>query len=48
MTTLLQSDRDDDVMELLRQGVPITLLLDLVDPSGPRSSELYDVEGSAA
>jgi len=48
MTTLLQSDRDNDVMELLRQGVPITLLLDLVDPCGPRSSELYDAEGSAA
>ena len=48
MTMLLQSDRDDDVMELLRQGVPITLLLDLIDPCGPRSSELYGAEGSAA
>ena len=48
MTMLLQSDRDNDVMELLRQGVPITLLLDLADPCGPHSSELYDAEGSAA
>lgn len=37
-----------EVMELLRAGVPITLLLDLADPYGPRSYELYDVEGDAA
>jgi hypothetical protein len=37
-----------DVMELLRAGVPLTLLLDLADPYGPRSYELYDVEGDAA
>lgn len=36
------------VMDLLRAGVPLTLLLDLADPYGPRSTELYDVEGAAA
>lgn len=33
-----------DVMELLRLHVPLTLLLDLADPGGPRSRELLDVE----
>jgi hypothetical protein len=37
-----------DVMELLKNGVPLTLLLDLADPLGPRSFELYDVENTAA
>jgi hypothetical protein len=37
-----------DVMELLRQGIPLTLLFDLVDPRGPRSLELYGRETSAA
>jgi hypothetical protein len=40
--------RGTDVMELLRQGVPLTLLLDLADPYGPRSDELYVLEGTAA
>jgi hypothetical protein len=48
MTTLMDERRGSDVMELLRQGVPLTLLLDLADPSGPRSDELYLLEGSAA
>jgi hypothetical protein len=34
----------DPVMTLLRDGVPITLLLDLADPAGPRSREIYDRE----
>jgi hypothetical protein len=34
----------DPVMALLRDGVPITLLLDLADPTGPRSHEIYDLE----
>jgi hypothetical protein len=34
----------DPVMALLRDGVPITLLLDLVDPAGPRSHEINEVE----
>ena len=33
-----------DVMELLRLHVPVTLLLDLADPDGPRSHELLDNE----
>lgn len=33
-----------DVMELLRLHVPLTLLVDLVDPQGPRSRELLDDE----
>ncbi|CAB4849843.1 unannotated protein [freshwater metagenome] len=35
-------------MELLRHGVPLTLLFDLIDPSGPRSAELYGQEQAAA
>ncbi len=48
MTTQTLSHRDNDVMELLRQGVPLTLLLDLADPFGPRSSELFELEHHAA
>lgn len=33
-----------DVMELLRLHVPLTLLVDLADPDGPRSRELLDGE----
>jgi len=33
-----------EVMELLRLHVPLTLLLDLADPAGPRSRELLDDE----
>ena len=29
-----------EVMELLRLHVPLSLLMDLVDPQGPRSREL--------
>lgn len=29
---------------LLGAGVPLTLLLDLADPRGPRSADLYDAE----
>ena len=32
------------VMELLRQGVPLTLLMDLADPAGPRSREILESE----
>jgi hypothetical protein len=47
MTTLERS-ATSDVMELLRQGVPLTLLLDLADPRGPRSLELLLLERDAA
>jgi hypothetical protein len=48
MTTPTPFDAEGDVMELLRQGIPITLLLDLADPGGPHSRDLYVLEGSAA
>ena len=48
MSSQTLSHRDNDVMELLRQGVPLTLLLDLADPFGPRSSELFEIEQHAA
>ncbi|MCW2616484.1 MAG: hypothetical protein JWN08_3478 [Frankiales bacterium] len=31
--------------DLLRAGVPLTLLVDLVDPHGPDSRALFGVEG---
>lgn len=48
MTTLERTAGASDVMELLRQGVPLTLLLDLADPRGPRSLELLLLERDAA
>jgi hypothetical protein len=48
MTTLERTTGASDVMELLRQGVPLTLLLDLADPCGPRSVELLLLEKEAA
>jgi hypothetical protein len=32
------------MMELLRQGVPLSLLVDLADPAGPRSREILEAE----
>ncbi len=32
------------VMDLLRAQVPLTLLYDLMEPSGPASAEIMDVE----
>jgi hypothetical protein len=43
MTTLERSHASD-VMELLRKGIPLTLLLDLADPCGPRSEEILHLE----
>lgn len=35
--------------ELLEAGVPLTLLIDLAAPAGPRSRDVYDAEpGDAA
>ena len=31
---------------LLEAGVPLSLLIDLSDPSGPRSQEVYASEGA--
>jgi hypothetical protein len=33
-----------DMMEWLRAGVPLTLVLDLLDPSGPGSRQIYAEE----
>ena len=33
---------------LLRAGVPLTLLLDLADPTGPHSDQRYALEGGDA
>lgn len=35
------------VMEWLADGVPITLLCDLLDPAGPTSREIYTAEAIA-
>jgi hypothetical protein len=46
MHTMRTMDEFDDderhpLMAALGQGVPITLLMDLIDPHGPRSAEMY-------
>ncbi len=39
---------DERVMRLLGAGVPLTLLVDLVDPRGPRSQEILLHESGEA
>ena len=39
---------ESPVMELLRVGVPISLLLDLADPLGPDSSGIARAENAVA
>jgi hypothetical protein len=34
------------LMTALGRGLPITLLVDLVDPNGPRSAEMFEREGT--
>lgn len=36
------------MMDLLKEHVPITLLLDLCSPAGPASRELFEAEGGDA
>ncbi|HEV7194678.1 MAG TPA: hypothetical protein VGN19_01950 [Pedococcus sp.] len=36
------------VMALLERGIPLTLLMDLLDPFGPRSEEILRTEGTDA
>jgi hypothetical protein len=36
------------LMKAMRRGLPITLLVDLIDPSGPRSHETFEHEGIRA
>jgi hypothetical protein len=35
-----------DPLRLLERGVPVTLLVDLLDPRGPDSARIYAVEGA--
>ena len=44
MRTAKGNDGASVVMELLRLGISPTLLVDLVDPSGPASAEVYAQE----
>jgi hypothetical protein len=36
------------LMKAMRRGLPLTLLVDLVDPNGPRSHEMFEREGKRA
>jgi hypothetical protein len=36
------------LMKAMRRGLPITLLVDLLDPNGPRSHEMFEREGKRA
>jgi hypothetical protein len=38
------SRRAHPLMSALALGLPITLLVDLIDPNGPRSHEMFDLE----
>ena len=46
------SDRDDALVrhtgDVLRAGVPLTLLMDLAEPEGPDSAESFTSEGGDA
>lgn len=44
MRTATTSDGYASVMDLLRSGVSLSLLLDLATPYGPPSAELYVAE----
>jgi len=46
-TPTVDLTREIDVMEMLRLGIPLTLLMDLADPFGPRSAEIYISERKA-
>jgi hypothetical protein len=41
MTTIEPDAADDAGMSLLRAGVPLSLLIDLVRPDGPDSADLF-------
>lgn len=38
-------DSGDHVMDLLHTRIPLSLIMDLVEPAGPRSREILDAEG---
>ena len=37
---------DDALMDLLADGIPISLIMDLAMPAGPHSRELLEAEGA--
>jgi hypothetical protein len=41
-------DDDELVMTMLQEHVPLALLCDLTEPSGPTSQEILDTEGEPA
>jgi hypothetical protein len=44
----LPDQPEHPLMTALGRGLPITLLIDLIDPAGPRSQELFEREGIRA
>lgn len=44
MRTATTNDGASSVMDLLRSGVSLSLLIDLATPDGPPSAELYVAE----
>lgn len=42
------TDGEHPLMTALGLGLPITLLVDLIDPNGPRSHEMLEREGMSA
>jgi hypothetical protein len=42
------SGPEHPLMKAMRRGLPITLLVDLIDPNGPRSHEMFEREGKRA
>jgi hypothetical protein len=44
----LPAPAEHPLMTAMGRGLPVTLLVDLLDPSGPRSHEMYEREGKRA
>jgi hypothetical protein len=44
----LPAQPEHPLMTAMGRGLPITLLVDLLDPSGPRSHEMYEHESKRA
>ena len=44
----LPAETEHPLMTAMSRGLPITLLIDLLDPSGPRSHEMYEREAKRA
>jgi len=45
IVSTLTEHTDDAAMQLLAEGLPLSLLWDLVDPAGPDSADLLAHEG---